>query len=336
MKQITIPLPDDFHIHLRQGDALREYAKTASLQFGRVLAMPNTVPPLTTPEQLKKYREEILDATSATAPHFEVYLTFKLNKNYSENELTELRKQGAIAAKYYPFGVTTNSQDGIKNIEDLYPTISLLEKLNFVLCLHGEEPNAFCLDREKEFLKHLSKLAKEFPNLRIVLEHISSAEAAEAVLNLPATVAATITVHHLILTLDDIIGDSLMPHHFCKPLPKFPKDRDAVRAVAFSGNPKFFLGTDSAPHTKEKKECCCGAAGVYSAPVAIPILITEFENAGKLELLENFVAGFGADFYGLPRQTKKITYIKENQKIPETVDGSVPLYAGTEILYSPL
>jgi len=182
---------------------LANYAKSAAQQFGRVLAMPNTEPPINSPEAVKKYKEEIL----AAAPNLEVLLTFKLNKNYTEQEISDMKKNGAVAAKYYPLGVTTNSQDGISKIEDIYPTIELLEKLDLVLCLHGEEPEAFCLDREKEFLKHLEKLCKTFPNLRIVLEHVSSADAVELVKKLPQNVAATVTVHHLILTLNDIVGD---------------------------------------------------------------------------------------------------------------------------------
>jgi len=324
---ITLPIPDDFHIHLRQGKDLADYAKSAEQQFGRVLAMPNTEPPINSAESVKKYKAEIL----AAAPGMEILLTFKLNKNYCEQELLEMRQNGAVAAKYYPLGVTTNSQDGVAKIEDMYPTIELMEKLDFVLCLHGEEPGAFCLDREREFLAHLEKLCKTFPKLRIVLEHVSSAEAVECVKKMPQNIAATVTVHHLILTLNDIVGDSLRPQNFCKPLPKLPKDKAAVRAAVFSGNSKFFLGTDSAPHSLEKKECLCGAAGVYSAPVAIPILIEEFENENKLELLANFIAGFGADFYRVQRQTKKVTYIKKEWQVPKTIDGAVPLKAG-EIL----
>ena len=323
-QELVLPLPDDFHIHLRQGHDLENYAKSAEQQFGRILAMPNTEPPVNSVESVKKYREEIL----AAAPNLKVLLTFKLNRNYTEPELLEMQKNSAVAAKYYPLGVTTNSQDGISEIEDMYPTIELMEKLDLVLCLHGEEPGVFCLDREKAFLRHLEKLIRIFPKLRIVLEHVSSAEAIKCVENLPENVAATITVHHLILTLNDIVGDSLRPQNFCKPLPKLPKDRETVRAAVFSGNKKFFLGTDSAPHALEKKECLCGAAGVYSAPVAIPILIEEFEEENRLDLLPDFIAGFGADFYKIPRQTKKVAYIKKEWRVPKIIDGAVPLRAG--------
>jgi len=330
LQKLEIPVPDDFHIHLRQGEALASYAKTVSEQFGRVLAMPNTEPPVNSPEAVKKYKEEILSAT----PNLDVLLTFKLNRNYAEQELLAMRENGAVAGKYYPLGVTTNSQDGVSKIEDMFPTISLMEKLDFVLCLHGEEPGDFCLDRERGFLKHLEKLCKTFPKLRIVLEHVSSKEAVECVKSLPDNVAATITVHHLILTLDDIIGDSLKPQNFCKPLPKTPPDKTAIRNAAFSGSKKFFLGTDSAPHALEKKACLCGAAGVYSAPVAIPVLIEEFENENKLDLLSNFIAGFGADFYKIPRQAKKVVYVKKEWSVPKIIDGAVPLRAGETLKWS--
>ncbi|MDR3000503.1 MAG: dihydroorotase [Fibromonadaceae bacterium] len=324
LQKLTLPLPDDFHIHLRQGNDLANYAKRAAEQFGRVLAMPNTEPPIDSAEAAKQYKKEIL----AAAPNLDVLLTFKLSKNYTEQELLEMQKNGVVAAKYYPFGVTTNSQDGVSQIEDIYPTITLIEKLDLVLSLHGEEPDAFCLDREREFLKHLEKLSKEFPNLRIVLEHVSTAEAVKCIAGLPQNIAATITVHHLILTLDDVIGASLKQQNFCKPLPNSPRDREAVRQAAFSGNKKFFLGTDSAPHSLEKKECLGGAAGIYSAPVAIPILIEEFEKENKLDLLPNFIAGFGADFYKIPRQTEAVEYIKTEWQVPKTMDGAVPLRAG--------
>ena len=326
-QELSLPLPDDFHIHLRQGKELVNYAKSAARQFGRVLAMPNTEPPIDSPETVKKYKEEIL----AAAPDLEVLLTFKLNKNYAKQELLEMRKNGAVAAKYYPLGVTTNSEDGVSKIEDMYPTVELLEKLDLALCLHGEEPGAFCLDKERKFLRHLENLCKTFPKLRIVFEHISDAEAVKLVKDLPANVAATVTVHHLILTLNDIVGDLLCPQNFCKPLPKFPKDKAAVRQAVFSGSKKFFLGTDSAPHSLKKKECLCGAAGIYSAPVAIPILIEEFENENKLNLLSDFVAGHGADFYKIPRQTKRAKYIKNKWQVPQTIDGAVPLRAGTTL-----
>jgi dihydroorotase len=216
-----------------------------------------------------------------------------------------------VAGKYYPAGVTTNSHDGVSDFESVFPVIEIMERLGFVLCVHGEEPGEFCLDREESFIRRVETLVKTFPRLRIVFEHLSTESAVKAVYAMPDTVAATITVHHLLHTLDDVIGDGLQPHHFCKPLPKRPADRFALRSAAFSGNPKFFLGTDSAPHLRGKKECPCGAAGVYSAPVAIPLLIQIFEREDVLRKLSNFIGGFGADFYGIPRQTQKRTYVRQ-------------------------
>lgn len=323
MKTLTLPLPDDFHVHLRQGELLKNYAKTVAKEFGRILVMPNTVPPIASAENVRDYYAQIKSA----APQLDLLMTFKLNAKISANELVKMKEAGVVAGKYYPAGVTTNSEDGVSEFESIFPVVAEMEKLGLVLCIHGEEPSAFCLDREKEFIRRVEILAERFPKLRIVFEHLSTAAAVEAVKRLPANVAATITAHHLIHTLDDVIGGSLQPHHFCKPLPKRPEDRKALREAAFSGNPKFFFGSDSAPHAQSKKECCCGAAGVYSAPVAIPVLIQLFESANALDKLPNFIAGFGADFYGIPRPTKTVTYINSPWTVPANVDGAVPLFA---------
>lgn len=323
MKTLTLPLPDDFHVHLRQGELLKNYAKTVAKEFGRILVMPNTVPPIASAENVRDYYAQIKSA----APQLDLLMTFKLNAKISADELVKMKEAGVVAGKYYPAGVTTNSEDGVSEFESIFPVVAEMEKLGLVLCIHGEEPSAFCLDREKEFIRRVEILAERFPKLRIVFEHLSTAAAVEAVKRLPANVAATITAHHLIHTLDDVIGGSLQPHHFCKPLPKRPEDRKALREAAFSGNPKFFFGSDSAPHAQSKKECCCGAAGVYSAPVAIPVLIQLFESANALDKLPNFIAGFGADFYGIPRPTKTVTYINSPWTVPANVDGAIPLFA---------
>ncbi len=323
MKTLTLPLPDDFHVHLRQGELLKNYAKTVAKEFGRILVMPNTVPPIASAENVRDYYTQIKSA----APQLDLLMTFKLNAKISADELVKMKEAGVVAGKYYPAGVTTNSEDGVSEFESIFPVVAEMEKLGLVLCIHGEEPSAFCLDREKEFIRRVEILAERFPKLRIVFEHLSTAAAVEAVKRLPANVAATITAHHLIHTLDDVIGGSLQPHHFCKPLPKRPEDRKALREAAFSGNPKFFFGSDSAPHAQSKKECCCGAAGVYSAPVAIPVLIQLFESANALDKLPNFIAAFGADFYGIPRPTKTVTYINSPWTVPANVDGAVPLFA---------
>ncbi len=324
MNELKLPLPDDFHVHLRQDAALAGYVSDYAKQFGRGLVMPNTVPPIITPELLLDYKQKI----TASASRFEPLMTFKLHAAYSRDTLEKMKALGAVAGKYYPAGVTTNSHDGISELESVFPVLEMMEELGFVLCVHGEEPSAFCLDRESAFIRQMKRIVERFPKLKIVFEHLSTAAAVDFVMSAPENVAATITVHHLMFTLDDVIGDGLQPHHFCKPLPKFPGDREAVRAAAFSGNSKFFLGTDSAPHLKEKKECACGAAGVYSAPVALPLLAEIFESAGKLSLLPDFVGGFGADFYGLPRTSESITLVRESWVVPDSCHGVVPLAAG--------
>jgi dihydroorotase len=324
MNTIELPLPDDFHVHLRQDAALSSYVQDVAAQFGRALVMPNILPPLTTLSAILDYKKKIIDA----APGFEPLMTFKLSPHYSEDVLLTFKSAGVVAGKYYPAGVTTNSHDGVSDFESVFPVIEIMERLGFVLCVHGEEPGEFCLDREESFIRRVETLVKTFPRLRIVFEHLSTESAVKAVYAMPDTVAATITVHHLLHTLDDVIGDGLQPHHFCKPLPKRPADRFALRSAAFSGNPKFFLGTDSAPHLRGKKECPCGAAGVYSAPVAIPLLIQIFEREDVLRKLSNFIGGFGADFYGIPRQTQKRTYVRQPWVVPEEVHGVVPLAAG--------
>lgn len=322
-----LPLPDDFHAHLRQGDLMPGYVRDLAHQFGRAIIMPNTVPAMTSASAIADYKKQILEAAAPVRADFEPLMTFKLNPNYTEQNLRDMMDVGVVAGKYYPAGVTTNSQDGISDFEGIFPVVAMMEKLGLVLCVHGEEPGEFCLDREQAFIKRVETLATKFPKLKIVFEHLSSAKSVEAVKRLPANVAATFTVHHLMMTLDDVVGDALRPHHFCKPLPKRPEDRAAIREAAFSGNPKFFLGTDSAPHQQGKKECPCGAAGVYSAPVALPLLVQEFDHAGALDKLPNFIAGFGADFYGIPRTTKQIEVVKESWKVPEIVNGVVPLAA---------
>ena len=323
-----LPLPDDFHAHLRQGELMPGYVRDLVAQFGRAIIMPNTVPAMTSAKAIADYKKQILEAAAPVRPDFEPLMTFKLNPNYTEQDLKDMMAVGVVAGKYYPAGVTTNSADGISDFEAVFPVVAMMEKLGLVLCVHGEEPGEFCLDREPAFIKRVETPAEKFPKLRIVFEHLSSAKSVEAVKRLPANVAATFTVHHLMMTLDDIVGDALRPHHFCKPLPKRPADRKAIREAAFSGNPKFFLGTDSAPHQQGKKECPCGAAGVYSAPVAIPLLVQEFDRAGALDKLPNFIAGFGADFYHLPRTTKQIEVVKESWTVPAVVNGVVPLAAG--------
>lgn len=304
--------------------------------------MPNTLPPITDAESLIAYRKQILAAAKRVDDSFQPLMTFKImpvNATDAETLVSALKVAGAIAGKLYPQGVTTNSGDGVRNIGDLFPVFAAMEHYGLVFCVHGEDPDTFCLDREEAFLPKLESVVKAFPKLKIVLEHVSTKAAVDWVKSMPDRVAATMTIHHLLFTLDDMLGGHLNPHLFCKPLIKTPRDRDALAAAALSGSPKFFFGSDSAPHTKVSKECDCGAAGVYSMTVSLPLLASFFENAGKLDVFENFVSKFGADFYGLPLNDQFVELSKENWKVPKVVHtgevgvegGVVPLAAGTEI-----
>ena len=342
--------PDDMHIHLRQDDLLARCAPHAASIFGRAIVMPNTIPPITTPTGLERYREEILGATRGTG--FAPLMTFKIAEHLTPDDVAALAAAGAVAGKYYPRGATTNSADGIGDHRAVYPVLHAMERNGLVLCIHGEDPNAFSLDREQAFLPVLSEIVGRFPTLRVVLEHVSSGAAIELVASMPARVAATITVHHIFLTLDDVVGELLHPHHFCKPVAKRPEDRDAVRAAVLSGDPRFFFGSDSAPHEKRAKECADGCAGVYTAPVAMPLLAELFESEfvsdsadGRdsdtahhrpdwVTRLEDFTARFGARFYGIPLPTDRVLLKKNSWMIPAQIDGIVPFRAGTHVSWS--
>ncbi len=311
--------------------------------FARALAMPNTVPPVTTPERLRSYRREI-EAAVPLGIDFEPLMVFKVVPELAPADVAELRDAGAIGGKLYPQGVTTNSADGASDIDALYPLFEAMEAADLVLEIHAEEPGVFSLDRERAFLPRIERIVARFPRLRIVIEHISSAEAVAALDSLPTTVAATVTVHHLLLTLDDVIGDELRPHHFCKPIAKRPADRDAICAAVLSGNRRVFFGSDSAPHRRGDKEADCGCAGVYTAPVAVPLLAEFFDRAGVAltergsnlagePSLEAFASRYGADFYRLPRSERTITLVESETVVPGEYDGVVPFRAGTRLCF---
>lgn len=325
MTTLRIRRPDDMHVHLREGDMLNKVVGATANVFGRALVMPNTTKPILTARDVVRYREEILFATPVW---FKPLMTIKLVPGTSPTDIVESMAVGAIAGKLYPEGVTTNSQDGVRDLKGMYPVFAAMEIESMVLSLHGESPSAFCLDREAAFLKDLVEIVQTFPKLRVVLEHITTADAVELVEFLPATVAATITVHHLYLTLDDVIGGMLNPHNFCKPIAKTPEDRGALIQAVLSGNPKFFLGTDSAPHDISKKHCASGCAGVYSAPVAMQVLPRLFENFEELPKLEAFTSEFGARFYNLPLNVGELVLVEEDWNVPETYAGIVPFKAG--------
>lgn len=320
---------DDFHAHLREEAMMRAMARLTAAQFARAVIMPNTLkPPIRTAGDAFNYRQQIVEATRRM--DFAPIMTIKLYPNTTPEVIKGAFQTGVKAAKIYPEGVTTNSEDGVSldNLEVLHPAFRAMEEVGILLLLHGEAPGHFCLDREVVFLNYLMQLVRDFPRLRIVLEHITTQEAVSAVLSLPDTVAATITLHHLELTLDDVIGDKLHPHNFCKPVAKRPPDRQALLDAALSGNPKFFFGSDTAPHKIGDKECADGCAGVFTAPVAMPRLVEIFEKNNSLRQLEGFVSLHGARHYGLPSNESMLKLVREPWVVPMEYAGVRPYLAG--------
>lgn len=338
---VSLRAPDDFHVHLRQAPLLGPVVRETSRWFPRVLVMPNTVPPVTTPDGLRAYGEEILRAVPAGRT-MEPLLTFKVVPGIDARLVADLAAAGAVGGKLYPRGVTTNSADGVDEIDPLLPVFEAMAEHDLVLEIHAETPGVFSLDREAAFLPTVERLARRFPGLRIVIEHISSRQSVDALAELPSTVAATVTVHHLLLTLDDVVGGDLRPHHFCKPIAKRPEDRDAIVDAVFSGNPRLFFGSDSAPHSRGSKETDCGCAGIYTAPVAVPLLAELFEGAGislteadsgRGASLESFLSRYGAEFYRLPLNRERLTLVEDEWVVPDEYDGVVPFYAGARLRY---
>lgn len=324
MTELSIIRPDDFHTHLRQGELMVDLVKETAKSFGRVLAMPNLIPPVITPEDVQKYHKKL----KAVGTDLDFVMTFKIMPGLDPSSVSALKEAGAMAGKFYPVGVTTHSEDGVANIESSYEVFQAMQENDMVLCLHGEVPGVEDLQREEAFLPHLKKIYENFPKLRIVLEHTSTKAAVEMVESLGDRVSATLTVHHLLLTTSDVRNGEFHPHHFCAPICKSDLDRKALVQAALSDNPKFFLGTDSAPHPKENKEGEHPKPGVYTTPVALPLLAQLFEENEKLDHLENFISAFGANFYQLPKNSDKITLKKEEWTVPADYSGVVPLSAG--------
>jgi len=333
MTTLTLRRPDDFHVHLRQGAACDDFARDAlKAGFARVLVMPNTLPPIDSAWRLEDYRRQIESA----APGLTALMTFKIRPVLDRPAVTALQRAGALAGKLYPEGVTTNSEDGVRRLEDAYGVFALMEELGLVLCLHGEHPDAFSLDREAAFVKGLPALRAAFPRLRIVLEHVSSVAGLDAVLADGPLTSATLTAHHLLFTLDDLAGGKLDPHLFCKPLLKRPEDRSRLVDAAVSGDPKFFFGSDSAPHSRDQKEAALCSAGCYTMPVSLALLASLFEERGVVDRLEAFVSRFGAEFYQLPLNAGTIILKKQLWAVPATYHGVVPVKAGATLAWSPI
>ncbi len=335
MKTLTLPRFDDFHCHFRLQPMLSEVLPHTAKYCGRAIAMPNTRPrAILTAEDAVWYKNEIENALQKINPRpaFQPLMTIEVRDTTTPEMIEKAKKAGAVAGKIYPLGVTTNSDEGLRNFDapEITKTFKKMEEVDMLLLLHGEldKEKTLVLQREETFLPILEGLAKKFPKLKIVLEHVSSKKGVEMVKSLNENVAATITAHHLALTLNDVIGYGVKPHHACMPMPKDFEDKDALIDAATSGNPKFFLGSDSAPHTKEKKESAKGAFGVFTAPVLPELLAEIFEEANALDRLENFTSKFGAEFYGIPRNTKAITLEKHEWQVPETYGSIVPFKSG--------
>ena len=320
MKTLTITRPDDMHVHVRDGALLKAVLPYTARQFGRAVIMPNLKPPVTTVNRALAYRQEILEALPADAD-FTPLMTLYLTAGTTEAQIRQAAECEFIHAfKLYPAGATTHSDAGVADIEAVYPLFAAMEKHRILLLIHGEvtDPDCDIFDREKVFIeRYLSDIAREFPALRIVLEHVTTAEAIQFVASSSPNVAATITPQHLLYNRNAILAGGIRPHHYCLPVLKREQHRQALVKAATSGNPKFFLGTDSAPHLTELKENACGCAGCFSAPVALELYAEAFELAGALDKLEGFASFYGADFYGLPRNQGKIVLNKLDWNVPK-------------------
>src|SRR5512139_76850 len=319
---LTPPRPDDWHVHFRDGAAMQSVLPDTARVFGRAIAMPNLKPPVVNVADAAAYRERLLAAADGAA--FEPLMTLYLTDNTQPDEIRRARASGFVhAVKYYPAGATTNSDSGVTELAKAYPAIAAMEEVGMPLLLHGEvvDPDVDVFDREAVFIdRHLTRLLKDFPRLKIVLEHITTRQAAEFVAAAPATVAATITVHHLLYNRNAMFRGGIRPHLYCLPVLKREQHRQALVAAATSGNPKFFLGTDSAPHAAGAKESACGCAGIYTAHAAIELYAEAFESAGALDRLEAFASWHGPDFYGLPRNATHVTLRKATWRVPEALD----------------
>lgn len=331
---LTLIRPDDWHIHFRDGEAMQSVLPDTARVFGRAIAMPNLKPPVTTVTDAEGYHARLKQAAHGTA--FEPLMTLYLTDNTTPEMIEAAHDSNIVhAVKYYPAGATTNSDSGVTALVKAYPAIAAMEAAGLPLLLHGEvtDGEIDIFDREAVFIdRHLLPLLAEFPKLKVVLEHITTKQAAEFIAAAPANVAATITVHHLLYNRNALFQGGIRPHMYCLPILKREPHRQALIAAAISGNPSFFLGTDSAPHSLTSKENACGCAGIYTAHAAIELYAEAFEDAGALHALEGFASRYGADFYGLPHNTDTITLKRESwtvhESIPMGTERLVPLRAG--------
>ena len=326
---ITIRRPDDWHVHLRDGAMLEAVAPFTARQFARAIIMPNLVPPVTTAAAASEYRDRI---TAAAGPGFTPLMTAYLTDDIAPEELEQGHRDGVwIAAKLYPAGATTNSASGVTDIRNIHGALERMETIGMVLCVHGEvtDPDVDIFDREAVFIDRvLAGVVRDFPALKIVFEHVTTRDAVQFVDASGDTVAATVTPHHLVINRNALFAGGLRPHAYCLPVAKREEHRLAVRKAATSGSPKFFLGTDSAPHDRSAKESGCGCAGIFNAPFALESYATVFDEEGALGQLEGFASEHGARFYGLPLNDGKVTLERSQVSVPDEIAGLVPFHAG--------
>ena len=340
MDKITITRPDDWHLHLRDGDALKAVLPDTAHRFARAIVMPNLRPPVTTTALAAEYRQRILDALPVGA-HFEPLMTLYLTDNTSANEIAKAKASGFVhGVKLYPAGATTNSDSGVTSLDACAGALEAMQESGLPLLVHAEvtDSDVDVFDRERAFIdRYMNPLLVKYPSLKVVFEHITTKDAAEFVAGSPNNVAATITPHHLLMNRNAMFTGGIRPHHYCLPILKREEHRLALVKAATSGSPKFFLGTDSAPHAKSAKEAACGCAGMYSAHAGIELYAEVFEMENALDKLEAFASFYGADFYGLRRNTDQIALVKEAWIVPEsmafTSDVLVPLRAGQSVAW---
>ncbi len=338
MDRITLRRPDDWHLHLRDGAAMAAVLADSARRFARAIVMPNLKPPVRTTEDALAYRDRILAALPAGAA-FEPLMTLYLTDDTPPEEISRAKLSGRVhGVKLYPAGATTHSEAGVTRLSRCFHALERMQAVGLPLLVHGEttEPAIDVFDREMVFIEEvLGPTLERFPGLKIVLEHVTTREAVQFVEVTGPNVAATITAHHLLLNRNALFLGGVRPHHYCLPVLKREEDREALVGAAVSGNPKFFLGTDSAPHARAAKEAACGCAGIYTAHAAIELYAIAFEEAGALDKLEGFASEFGARFYGLPVNGERITLLREDWKVPERLafggDELVPLRAGESI-----
>ncbi len=338
MQTVIINKPDDWHVHFRNGNLLQHTVTATAQHFARALVMPNLQPALTTQHALNDYRSQIIAATKDDS--FTPYMTCYLNESVTANELELIAQDPYIlGAKLYPAGATTNSAEGVRSLTALYPLLEIMQHHDLVLQIHGEVTHSDIFEREALFItEHLQPIVTNFPRLRIVLEHISSKAAVDFINDAPATLGATITPHHLLYNRNQLLAGGIKPHYYCLPILKHANDQKALLEAAFSGNPKFFAGTDSAPHPKTMKEQACGCAGIYSAPFALAFYTQIFANAVQLPRLNQFMSHFGATFYQLPITNDEIELIEQTQSIPHSLPLGdyevIPMGAGESVQWS--